>query len=79
MLDLDTALAQTAPRKGPSCSVGKLLAELDPDQRAKLEAALADREVQTAHLTRALVLAADRRFDPASVGRHRKGTCNCGS
>jgi hypothetical protein len=71
------ALTQTAPKKGPSCSIGVFLATLQPAKRSEVDAALADADLQTAHLTRALELMAGRKFQPMSVGRHRKGGCNC--
>jgi hypothetical protein len=74
-MDLAQALAATAPKKGPSCSIGKFLE--GRDDRAQLESALTDTNLQTAHLTRALGLIAGMKFDPQSVSRHRKGACNC--
>jgi hypothetical protein len=78
-MDLTEALAQTAPKKGPTCSVGKFLATLDSKARAQVEDACANVQLQTAHLTRALAMMAGTKFDPQTVSRHRKGSCNCGS
>ena len=74
-MDLATALAQTAPRKGPTCSVGKFLE--GRTDRADLEAALANTNLQTAHLTRAFGVLGDTKFDSSAISRHRKGACNC--
>lgn len=78
-MDFAAALAQTAPRKGPTCSVGKALADADPAQAEQVSVALGDANIQTAHLTRALGLLFESKFDSQAVSRHRKGQCNCGS
>ena len=78
-MDLAAALAQTAPKKGPTCSVGKWLATVDDKTRSQFEDAAANVQVQTAHLARAIGVMAETKFDPQAVGRHRKGICNCGS
>jgi hypothetical protein len=73
------ALAQTAPKKGPSCSVGKLIATLDKKAVADVQAALANTEIQSAHLARALGLLTEsgKELDSGAVRRHRSGGCNC--
>ena len=77
-MNFTEALTQTAPRKGPSCSVGKYLTTLTAKERAEVEAALANTELQSAHLTRALsAMSGGGKFDPQSVTRHRRSGCNC--
>ena len=78
-MDFASALAQTAPRKGPTCSIGKALADAKPEQAEQIAAALKDANIQTAHLTRALGVMFESKFDSQAVSRHRKSQCNCGS
>ena len=73
------ALAQTAPKRDNRCSAGKLIDSLKADQREQVDAALPNRDMQTSHLARALSLMAGTRIDPQTLGRHRKGGCNCGA
>ena len=77
-MNLADAIAQTAPRKGPRFSTGKILEDVTDEQRAELEQALANADIQTANLSRAIALAhGGKPIDPQSLGKHRKGECGC--
>lgn len=71
------ALRQEQPHKGPRCSIGALLAELEPDNAAQLRKALDAPGVQHAQIARAL-RAIGHNVGPTTISRHRSGECkNC--
>ncbi len=75
---LAKALDGTHLPVGGKCRVSKILAELDADDRAQVEAWLAHPNVPGhTHVARALT-AIGHRILADSVGRHRRGDCNCG-
>lgn len=65
--------------KGPSrlpCTIAVILAALTPEDRADLEAALADRSI--GHRIIAEVLSAEGHpVKQGTVSRHRGGQCSC--
>jgi hypothetical protein len=68
--------AQTARRSGPPCTIGTALARLPKDEAADLRAALADPDARHTAIARALhEIDLDIRAD--TVGRHRRGDCDC--
>ncbi len=69
------AIAETRDR-GPKCSVGIALKKLSGKQRAEVQQALADPDIQHASIMRgfqALKLDVGR----MAIGRHRNGECRC--
>lgn len=80
-MNFDDALAATTTKKGPPCCVRRLLETLDKTQADKVRAAIANPDLTTAHLCRALGLmtASGRALDPGGMKRHRQGNCNCNS
>jgi hypothetical protein len=62
-------------RKGPRCSIAVICETLDADDREALTAALAS-DVPHSFITRALA-AIDHRVAITTVGRHRRGDCDC--
>lgn len=72
-MNLLDALAQTAPKKGPDCSVCHLLA--GHEQADQIRAALADVSIQHAHLARAIAaITGDVKWSEreGSISRHRR-------
>jgi hypothetical protein len=72
-MDLAAALAQTAPKKGPDCAVCRLIATHDASD--EIQAALADKSIQHAHLARALaVITGDAKWSEreGSISKHRR-------
>lgn len=66
-----------AHRKGPPCSMGALIGDLDEADRKALQAALDDPKVAHTWIARALT-GVGRRMNPDTVARHRRGDCDCG-
>jgi len=62
-------------RKGPRCSIAVISETLDADDQKALTAALAS-DVPHSFITRALA-AIDHRVATTTVGRHRRGDCDC--
>ena len=79
-MNLVDALASVkAPAKGPSCTVGLLLAGLDDTKRDAIEAAMGDPNVMHSALEAACRAADDVTHTPSSdtFSRHRRGLCRC--
>ena len=57
-MNLQEALQQTAPRKGPSSTIDKLLDAVNGPERDAIVNALNDGKIQQTHLGRALTLVA---------------------
>lgn len=73
---LDEARAAT-PRKGPSCGVGKFLANLSEDMQTEVTDVLADDECTVSGLVAALK---GRGYAPPEIPswqRHRRQECRC--
>jgi hypothetical protein len=81
MSTLREALAaeKAAFRKGPGCSVGQLLASLDPPARADLQTALDEPPEEFPHsfIVRAVAIATGKRIGGQTISRHRAGVCQC--
>lgn len=75
---LDDLAAPAPTRKGPTCTVGRLLTTLSPIERDRLQAALDDPDWTSAHLTRVLGKHGTR-MAPQTIQRHRRGECLCRS
>ena len=74
-MSLADALKEHAPTvKGPTCTVCKLMANLDPADRKVLAEALADPSYTHAGISRALK-AEGHHISSETVSRHRKGDC----
>lgn len=72
------ALVQADRGKGPSCTMGVLLDELDPDLRAQVEAVLAQPLGKVWHTSIARQLTAiGHPIKEGPVAAHRKGECQC--
>lgn len=70
----------TAPKqRGPSCSIGKMLATFTPDDAATLRAWLADPDIQGSVIARELSAELGRRVTSDVVRHHRTGACCCGT
>jgi hypothetical protein len=65
-----------AARKGPPCTVGLLLSFMTGDDRAALEAALADESIESRTIWRVLVEEGHEISD-TPIARHRRGMCLC--
>jgi hypothetical protein len=79
---LADALARHAepPRKGPRCTVGQLLTDLDDENRLTLVKALADpANVSPRMLEDAVSEEYERLIRKDTWRRHRNGECACGS
>jgi hypothetical protein len=72
----DQIAAETTVKKGPTCSVSLLLADLDAEDRAALLEALADVKVPGTAIERAL-LREGHRMGAHNIQRHRRGMCSC--
>ena len=72
----DALAAQRENKKGPDCSVGKILAKLDPADAADVRAAFASPDLQHVLIERALE-AIGHKPGKGAVGRHRNGVCEC--
>lgn len=77
-MDIDELLnANTKAKPGGRCMVGTVLGKLDKPTRAKLEAALADRERFSADGLAAVFCALGHEMSRSPVERHRRGQCQC--
>ena len=74
---LDEIQTENRVRKGPLCTVKLILGELSPEDATGLNQAMADLEVKTTAIRRALV-ARGFQIGDTSIARHRKGECFCG-
>ena len=63
--------------KGPPCSVGVLLAELDAKQAIEVKEALASPLIGHTVIARAIQTEFGQRVAPQAIGRHRRGACLC--
>lgn len=64
-------------RKGPPCTVGIALSQLDKADASTLLEWLADDKRQHVWIARALRKHADTHVQPAAISRHRNGECGC--
>lgn len=76
MGSLTEAFEASRKPKGQRCELPKILAKLDPDERAIVEAWLADPDVENAHIARTLTKVGHT-IQGQAVGRHRRGDCKC--
>lgn len=77
-MDIDELLnANQKKKSGTACMAGVALAKLDKATRAKVEAALADRERYTADGIASVFTALGSEMSRAPVERHRRGQCQC--
>ncbi len=74
---LDEIQTENRVRKGPLCTVKLILADLPSEDVDGLNQAMADPEVKTTAIRRALV-ARGFQIGDTSIARHRKGECFCG-
>lgn len=63
-------------RKGPPCTMGQLVAGLDPDSAADLQADLDNPFVQGTDIGRNLATM-ERPIGQHVIDRHRRGECGC--
>lgn len=71
----DVLAAQKPARKGPLCVVCRCIESWDATDAKELEAALANPEIQTVIITRAIA-ATGTNVSASSVARHRRGDCH---
>ena len=77
-MDIDALLnANVKKKSGTACMAGVALAKLDKATRAKVEAALLDREHYTADGIASVFTALGSEMSRAPVERHRRGQCQC--
>lgn len=74
LLDDLKNLDQFGTPQGPRCTVCRLLNRLDAKEADALEAVLADENISTTALSRALA-ANDHRIAAGTLRRHQKGEC----
>lgn len=72
----DQINAESTIKKGPTCSVRRLLDELSKDDAEALREALADPKVPGTAIERAL-LKEGHRMGSYNIQRHRRGMCTC--
>jgi hypothetical protein len=78
-VDIDALLdAHVRKRRGGTCTIALLLAELDPDVRAKVEAAFAD-DIRYASpgLAELMTQLTGQRVTGTTTNRHRRRECLC--
>jgi len=75
--NLDEFYAEVRPH-GPACSLGNLIAELDDDKKATLQAALADSNLPATAISAVLSRWVGRKVTHYTLRRHRNGDCSCG-
>jgi hypothetical protein len=77
-MDIDELLNANARKKsGTKCMVGSALAKLDAATKAKLVAAIADRDRFTAQGIASVFTELGPEMSRAPVERHRRGDCQC--
>lgn len=64
------------PRRGPCCSVAKVLVELDDEAAEKLRAAIAAPHIPDSAV-RLWLEGHGHRVGVSAVGNHRRGQCAC--
>ena len=70
--------AHTRRRRGGKCTIGLILATLDPDVRAKIEAAFLDETRYSAPgLAEALTKLTGEKVSGTTTQRHRRRECLC--
>lgn len=70
--------ARAAERRGGrACPVERIKESLPPEDRAEYQAAVDDRSLTAASISRALVAWDAGRLPPAAITRHRRGECRC--
>lgn len=74
---LDRFQASSGNHRGPACTVKRVAANLDPDEAADFEAAIASRDVTASAIARVMREDGHSISDQA-IGRHRRGECACG-
>ena len=72
----DQIAAQSTIKRGPTCSVSLLLADLNDEDREALTEAIADPKVPGTAIERAL-LKEGHRMPAHNIQRHRRGMCSC--
>jgi hypothetical protein len=77
-MSLKEAIAKEPPVYNQGCRVKKILKEMSEEDRKVLNDSLADEEIQTALLVRALK-SEGFSISVHSAGRHRRGDCSCHS
>lgn len=77
--DFEADVKAHASRKGPQCTVGRMLAALPPADAAKVTDALANRAYTTPAIRAVLLKRLDAALVPAvsAIGNHRRGNCAC--
>lgn len=73
----DALADQQRTIKGPSCSVGALLDNLDDDQADEVRSAIHNHSVQLAAISRAIRAEFGAQVGTDAVSRHRRGDCTC--
>lgn len=73
-----TLAQESKPRRGPACSVGRLLETLAPKDAKQVTAAIADSNVMLAAISRAIKSEFGVSIGSGTIGRHRKHECSCG-
>jgi hypothetical protein len=77
-VDIDELLnANTKTRPGGKCMVGTVLGKLDKPTKAKVEAALGDRERFSADGLAAVFTGLGYEMSRSPVERHRRAQCQC--
>jgi hypothetical protein len=78
-VDIDALLdAHVRKRRGGKCTIGLLLADLDPDVRAKVEGAFADEvRFSATGLAEAMTQITGQRVTNTTANRHRRRECLC--
>jgi hypothetical protein len=78
-VDIDALLdAHVRKRRGGKCTIGIILASLDPDTRAKIVAAFADEvRFSSIGLADALTQITGQRVTGTTTNRHRRRECLC--
>lgn len=73
---LDSIRIENKRGPNPNCWVARIIADLDSQDRADLETAFADPNIQHSAIVRAL---RNRNIEvkPSAIPRHRKGECSC--
>ena len=74
---MDALSAQPGKPRGELCSVELVRQAMSDGDRQQFDAALADRSVSHARLSRALA-SIGHKVNQGTIGRHRVGDCKCG-
>lgn len=68
---------QYVPKRGPSCTVGLAMQEMDDDTLKKFTAAMANTSAAGTLIAHALQ-DLGYKVRPDAIQRHRRGACRCG-